>query len=361
MTGDFKSPLHQTVTTTATEFWNDSCSTRELEYAISHGASGATTNPTIVLEVLNQEMATWKPRILDLLRKNPRWSEASVSWKLMEMMAAEGARLLEPVWEHSGHRKGRLSIQTNPILYRDAQALLEQAVQLDRIAPNMQVKIPVTAAGLEAMEKATFAGVNINATVCFTVPQALAVGEAVQRALVRRREQGKPVSTMSPVCTIMVGRMDDWLKVLARKHGILVEPGHMDWAGIACIKKAHAIYEARGYRTRLLAAAYRHHLHWSQLVGGDIILTIPYHWQRLFNASSIPVVPRFHEPVDPRIISELSDAFPDFQNAYAEDGLSVSRFDTFGATVRTLRGFIASLYQLQGTVRDIMLPNPDLP
>src|SRR4029077_10982565 len=108
-----------------------------------------------------------------------------------------------------------------------------------------------------------------NATVSFTLPQALAVAEAVERGLTRREKAGKDISRMGPVCTIMVGRMDDWLKVLAEKHQITIEPGHMDWAGVIVFKKAYKLYRERGYRLRLLAAAFRNHMHWSELVGGD--------------------------------------------------------------------------------------------
>ncbi len=51
----YLSPLHKTVSTTATDFWNDSCSIEELTYAIEHGAVGATSNPTIVEQVLRKE------------------------------------------------------------------------------------------------------------------------------------------------------------------------------------------------------------------------------------------------------------------------------------------------------------------
>ena len=57
------SPLLQTVSTSATDYWNDSCSIEELTYAIGHGAVGATTNPNIVLNVLNKEMHLWEDRI----------------------------------------------------------------------------------------------------------------------------------------------------------------------------------------------------------------------------------------------------------------------------------------------------------
>jgi transaldolase len=356
---EVKSPLHETVTTTATDYWNDSCSVEELTYAIANGAVGATSNPTIVGEVLKKEMHLWRDRIGELIAANPAATEDEVTWLLIEEMAVKGAELLQPVFEREGGRKGRLSIQTNPKLYRDAARITEQALHFARLAPNMQVKAPVTRAGVEALEEMTAAGVNVNATVCFTVPQALAVGEAVERGLRRREDTGEDVSTMSPVCTIMVGRLDDWLQVYADREGILLTPGSVNWSGIACLKKAYPIFQERGYRTRLLAAAYRHHLHWSELIGGDIVLTIPYKWQKLFNASDIVVTPRFEHEVPAEVVGELYERLPEFRRAYDADGMTVEEFDGFGATVRTLRQFIGSYQDLVAVLRDFMLPSPD--
>ena len=352
-----RSALRETVMTTPTDIWNDSCSLEELRYAIEHGAVGATSNPTIVGEVLVQEMDAWKGRILELARTNPTWTEDEVTWRLIEEMAVKASELLLPVFEREHGRKGRLSIQTSPKLYRDPERLVEQALRFDGLAPNMQVKIPATLAGIAAIEEVTAAGVNVNATVSFTVPQALAVADAVERGLKRRADSGKDVDSMTPVCTIMAGRLDDWLEVDAAKAGVLLTPGHVNWAGIACVKRAYQIYSERGYRTRLLAAAFRHHGHWSELIGGDIVLTIPPKWQRLFNASSIEVVPRFDDPVPTEAIEALTQ-LPDFRQAYEPDGLRVDEFDGFGATVRTLRQFIASYQELVATVRDVILPSP---
>ncbi|MDR0440693.1 MAG: transaldolase family protein, partial [Candidatus Accumulibacter sp.] len=240
----------------------------------------------------------------------------------------------------------------------DTTALVEQAVHFDSLAPNVQVKIPVTAAGIPALEEATYRGVTINATVCFTVPQAIAVAEAVERGLKRREQEGKNCD-IHPACTIMVGRLDDWIKIVAKKDGIALTPGHADWAGVAAMKKAYAIFQKRGYRARLLAAAYRSHLHWSQFIGGDIILTIPHEWQVLFNGSKVPVVERMSQPVDPKIIEELYELIPDFRRAYDEDGLAVEEFNAYGATARTLRGFCDHYHQLLSIVRDVMIPDPD--
>jgi transaldolase len=185
------------------------------------------------------------------------------------------------------------------------------------------------------------------------------VAEAVERGLNRRAAEGKPTHEMSPVCTIMIGRTDDWMKAVAKRDGILVDPAILDWAGIACLKRAYVIFKEKGYRARLLGAAYRHLGHWSELIGGDIILTIPYDWQLKINDSDIEVRERMSDPVDPKFIDEMLTKIPDFRRAYEPDGMTVDEFDNYGATVRTLRGFIGSYHELQGVIRDFMIPNPD--
>jgi transaldolase len=351
-------PLHQTALT-ATDYWNDSCSIEELTYAIERGAVGATSNPTIVGDVLRKEMPLWRGRIGEIITGHPTWTEDEVAWQLIEEMAVRGSELLLPVFEREGGLKGRLSIQTNPKLYRDSERLVEQGMRFAGLAPNMQVKIPATRAGIGAIEEVTAAGASINATVCFTVPQAIAVAEAVERGLARRSAAGEDTSGMSPVCTIMLGRLDDWMQVLVNRDGIVVDPGVLHWAGIACFKHAYGLFRERGYRARLLAAAYRHHLHWSELIGGDIVLTIPHAWQRLFNESSIEVVPRIDNGLPDGVFEQLYENFADFRRAYDADGMTPDEFDGYGATVRTLRGFIASYQDLVAVIRDFMLPDPD--
>jgi transaldolase len=356
----YKSLLHETVSTTETDYWNDSCSVKELTYAIEHGAVGATTNPTIVMNVLKSEMHLWHDRIKEIISQNPTWNENDVMWQIFEEVAVHGAGLLKPVFDQHIGLKGRLSIQTNPLSYRNAQAISDQAVYYSTLAPNMQVKIPVTKAGIKAIEDATYRGVNINATVSFTVPQALAVAEAVDRGLRRREDEGLDTSSMRPVCTIMVGRNDDWMRVYAAKENINITPEAFKWAGIATFKKAYQLYQERGYRTRLLAAAYRNLYHWSALIGGDVILTIPYTWQLKINESGIEVKERMNDPVNPDYVEELYEKLVEFRKAYDEEGLSIDDFDNYGASVRTLRGFIGSVHDLAGMIRDIMLPNPDV-
>ena len=355
----YRSPLHQMSETTPTDYWNDSCAIDELTYGVEHGAVGATTNPVIVVDVLKKAYGEWRGRIQDIVREMPTATEDEVAWALIGEMAAKAAALLLPAFERTGGKKGRLSMQTNAKYYRNARAMVDQAMHFASVVPNLNVKMPATAAGIEAIEEATYRGISVNATVSFTVPQALAVGEAVERGLKRREAEGLDVAGMAPVCTIMVGRTDDWIKVLANKHGIVVDPDTLEWAGVAVFKHAYRLYRERGYRARLLSAAYRNHLHWSQFIGGDVVLTIPFMWAQRFNASDVPVVERIDDSVDPRIVEQLRDKFVDFRKAYDVDGMTVAEFDDYGATRRTLRQFIGGYAELCQMIRDVMAPNPD--
>ncbi len=355
-----QSPLLRMTQETPTQYWNDSCAVDELAYAIERGATGATSNPSIVLDVMKKEKAHWVPRVHELAAANPAWSEVELTWAIVEEMAARGAGVLQPVFDRAGGRHGRLSVQTNPANHRDPARMVEQAMRFDGLAPNIQVKFPVTASGLVAIEEATFRGVNINGTVSFTVPQAIAIAEAVERGLDRRAAAGHDVSSMTPIATIMIGRLDDWMKVLVERDNLAVHPDAPNWAGVAAFKRAYAIFRERGYRSRLLAAAYRHRLHWTELVGGDVSMTLPYPWQVRFNASGIVPQPRMDEPVNPALIADLYDRIPDFRRAYDPDGMTPDEFESYGASARTLRTFVKSYHDLMGAIRDLVLPDPDV-
>jgi transaldolase len=355
----YKSPLHEMTQTTQTCLWNDSASVDELKYSIEHGAVGATCNPVIVLGVLKKEMAQWKERLTQLIAERPEATEDEIGWQLVRDISAKSAALLRPIFDAQRGKNGRLSVQTDPRLFKNTKAIVEQAEDFNRIAPNIIVKIPATGAGIPAVEEATYRGISINATVSFTLPQCVAVAEAVERGLKRREKEGKEVASMGPVCTIMVGRLDDWLKVVAEKENLSIDPGYMEWAGVAVFKKAYKIFRERGYRTRLLSAAFRNHMHWSEFIGGDVVISPPYAWQVRFNASDVEIKPRIDEPVNPKIVSELTKRFADFRRAFDEDGMSVKEFDGFAPTRRTLRQFIVACHDLDAIVRDVQIPNPD--
>ena len=354
-----RNPLQEMTRTTPTCLWNDSADPDELRWSLGQGGVGATCNPVIAHTVLKTRLDEWRPRIAALIRERATADEDAIAWAAVEALSVDAAALLTLAFEQSRGRNGRLSIQTDPRHYRNAAALVDQAVRFAALAANMIVKIPATRAGIEAIEECTARGISINATVSFSVPQAIAVAEAVERGLQRRESSGHDIASMGPVCTIMVGRIDDWLKVVMEKSGITTDPGHLEWAGVAIFKKAYSLYRERGYRLRLLSAAFRNHMHWSELIGGDVVISPPCAWQKRFAASDIEIKPRIDTPVDGAIVDDLYRRFEDFRRAYDPNGMRIDEFDDFAPTRRTLRQFLAACDDLSLLVRDIMIANPD--
>ena len=339
-----------------TVLWNDSATKSELATSISWGAVGATCNPVIALSSIRSDLPRWTARIAELGHEMPEASESEIGWKVVEEVSLDAATLLLPAFEKYEGRNGRLSMQTDPRLARKADALVAQAEYFSRLAPNIIVKVPATAVGVTAIEEATYRGVSINVTVSFTHAQVLATGEAIERGLTRREDEGKDISTMGPVVTLMVGRLDDWLKTVYERDQLCFDPGYLEWAGVATLKRAYEEFKARGLRARLLVAAFRNTLQISEFIGGDVVISPPFSWQQRYQNGG-GAEPRMDIPVAPRILDALR-TMPEFRKAYEPEGLTPDEFLTYGATARTLRQFLTADEELDQIVRDILIPAP---
>src|SRR5690349_2840455 len=151
----WKSPLHEMTQTTATCLWNDSADPDDLRWSIEQGGVGATCNPVIAHTVLKARLEEWRPRIEAMIAKRPTATEDDIGWAAVEALSIDAAALLMPAFERHRGRNGRLSIQTDPRLYRNSGAIVEQAAAFNALAPNIIVKIPATRAGIAAIEAAT--------------------------------------------------------------------------------------------------------------------------------------------------------------------------------------------------------------
>src|SRR5258708_28154697 len=145
---------------------------------------------------------------------------------MFRRFSVKAASQLEPTFARHSGSNGRISIQTDPRLYRDLGAIVEQAVEFSRLAPNVIVKIPAIPVGIAAIEEVTYRGVSVNATVSFTLAQALAVGDAVERGLRRREAEGLDVATMGPGCTPLIRRLADLLQLAVQRHSLSPHPPH---------------------------------------------------------------------------------------------------------------------------------------
>ena len=314
--------------------------------------------PVIVVDVLKREMHLWKDRIAELIRTMPTATEHEIGWRLVDEMTVKGAALLTPVFEaQRGTERPALGADRSALLPRPrrdpppGRSLRRARAQHHRQDPGHRGRHPGDRRGHVSRHQHQRHGLLLAAAV----RRGRGGGE---RGLHRREQEGQDIETMGPVCTIMVGRLDDWLKVVADKQEISVDPGVLEWAGVAVFKKTYRLFQERGYRIRLLSAAFRNHMHWSELIGGDVVISPPHAWQKRFNKSGI-AVDAAHRHARSRRSSAALETFDDYRRASTENGLSREEFDTFPPTRRTLRQFIAACHDLDAQVRDLMLPNPD--
>ena len=344
------------MTALGADWWNDSGVPAELAEAVALGAVGGTSNPVIVFQAVKANPALCLPILDGLIGRNPHATEDELAWKLIAALGRESAQRLLPVFEATNGAKGFLSMQVNPKYYLNTELMVEQGAELAALAPNIAIKIPATEMGIAAIEELTARGIRCNATVSFSVSQAISVATALERGLRRATDAGLNAEAVRPYITLMIGRVDDQLRRVAEAEKIAIAPTAIDWAGIAVFKHAHQIFKRRGLAGTLLAAAYRHEGHWSQIIGPEVLQTIPYSWWTKFNVSETAPALTLERPVDENILKELRSKLPDFARAYDEDGIRRPEFVRYGATVHTLHQFIGGYSDLLALVRGRMLP-----
>jgi transaldolase len=344
------------MTALGADWWNDSGVPDELGQAVALGAVGGTSNPVIVAQAVKAQPALCNPLIDRLAAEFPNATEDELAWKLIHTLAIDAASRLKPVFDATRGVKGFLSVQVSPKFYPNKDLMVAQATELAALAPNIAIKAPATEVGIAAMEEMTARGIRVNATVSFSVPQALAVSAALDRGLKRARKAGLNADAIRPYITLMIGRVDDQLRRVAEREKISVTSGAIDWAGIAVFKNAHALFKQRGLTGTLLAAAYRHENHWSQIIGREVLQTVPYSWWTKYNVSTTQPSLTLEQPVDDAIIAELRAKFPDFIRAHDENGMAPKEFVRYGATIHTLNQFLGGYADLLALIRARLLP-----
>ena len=355
---EYNSPLQEAAERwPMTQLWNDSCGMADLDLALSRGGCGATSNPVIVGNVLRREMPLWKDRLNTLIHEEmPDATEDELCWAIMKEAGLRGAKKLLPMFEKSQKQKGWQAMQVDPAYFRSVEKTVAHAAELAALAPNILIKMPVSTAGITALEECVAQGISVNGTVCFGVPQAVEVAKAIERGFERRISQGLSCEGILGSCTIMTGRDDDYMKRLAAKREIPITEEYLNMAGEAVFKKVYRIYKERGYRVKLLVANNNSHFLWSRFLGGDLLMTINPLWWRRMEGAYLPLHETIHEEVNPLVVEELLEKIPEYRCIYEEDGLKVSEFNEYGAFVHTMKEFLTGCDGFMEYLRGFILP-----
>ena len=329
--------LNWVIQNTATKWWHDSADTAELDLGIERGAVGVTTNPLLANAALKSNRPLWEPEIgAALARSLPAEQKAEA---LMHIPVTKAAAKLAPEFDASGGRSGFVCAQVNPTRAGDRDCMLPMAKRLHQWAPNIAVKLPATAAGLDVLEECVADGITVTATVSFTVPQVIAIAERHRAGTRRARAAG--VEPGRCFAVIMIGRLDDYLREVAHDRQHEVSESDIRQAGLAVTKRAYGLYQERGYEAVLLVAALRGEYHLTELAGADLIFSIHPSYQEAFVKQDLAREARIERPVAAEVVERLG-TMPEFVRSYEPDGMRPEEFMAFGLTQRTLSQFSES-------------------
>jgi transaldolase len=263
--------------------------------------------------------------------------------ELMRIAITRDAGMLEPEYKKSGHRMGYVCAQVNPNRAADRETMLSMARRFHSWAPNIAVKLPATAAGLDVLEECTAEGITATLTISYTVPQVVAIAESHRKGIAKaRRNDVEPGKCFA---VIMIGRLDDYLWDVARDNNAGISEADIRQAGLAATKRAYSIYRQQSYEAVLLVAALRGTYHMTEISGAELIMSIAPPYQELLMSEELPREERIEHPVSEDVIKRLS-ILPEFVRSYEPDGMKPEEFITFGVTQKTLIQFYETGWKL---------------
>ena len=322
--------------------WNDSAIASDMREAVEMGCVGGTSNPPLILKAAKAD-PHWQGRAAALREDHAPRTAAN---KLADEIRIAAARELMPVFEATNGRECRMCVQVDPRDHEDPEAMVSQALELNRLAPNLSIKMPLTKIGLKAMRRALELGVSVTATASFTMPQVLAVSKLYADFLESHNGQDRP-----GLCAVlMVGRLDDYLRVLNEERGLNVPESIITQAGVAVAKRTYEELRKLNLPGFLLLAAPRGLYHITEFLEMDAGMTAGPAVRKLAYDSPEMVVPG-SAPTE-EALKTLTSAFPEFTKAYEPDGLTPEEFLGYGAMQRTLNEFISAQNGLEQFVSE---------
>ncbi len=182
---------------------------RLLQMVEHDGLAGMTSNPTIFAKAIASDVS-YREGLEAMLKESPDLDEKTLFYRLAIEDIQHAADILRPVYETTGHQDGMVSLEVSPDLAYDAEETVREAQELvarvDR--PNLMIKVPATLPGLQAIERLIALGINVNATLLFSVERYEQVADAFILGLESRLRQGFGIDDIASVASFFISRVD---------------------------------------------------------------------------------------------------------------------------------------------------------
>src|SRR6185436_2275972 len=189
------SPL-QSLIASGTKLWLDSIDPGLVKRDRGEGATGATSNPVIISDLIRT--GRFDADIQRLVKQG--LSDDEVAWQLTDELVKQAQAVFLPVWESTKGNDGYVSFELDPLI-EDPQAKMPHDERVRRYIElgkkwsagqkNRMIKVPATPAGLGALEELCAAGVTLNVTLIFSPRQYEAARNAIWKGAQRRGDLSK--------------------------------------------------------------------------------------------------------------------------------------------------------------------------
>jgi transaldolase len=169
--------------------------------------NGATSNPAIFKNAILTSPA-YKEQLSTLSDLSPK--EKYEALAIYDIQKA--ADMLRPLYDAGDD--GYVSIEVDPFLCDDTEATIAEGIRLHMSInrPNVMIKVPATEAGYGAMEALASRGIPVNATLIFSVDQAIKCARDFDKASKK--------SSVDTVISVFVSRIDRAIDETLRSHGV---------------------------------------------------------------------------------------------------------------------------------------------
>lgn len=318
---------------TPTRWWHDSAIPGEIKDALALGAQGVTTNPVLTFKAFQADPEFWKAKVAAIPQTLELEERAEA---LLKLVATHAAELCRPIYEKTNGEQGYALGQLNPSRAGDADGMLAQARRVHSWAPNIAIKLPATRSGVEVVEHLAEESIPICATINVSVAQALAVAEAYEKGAKKAEAAGRK----APLCLVVqqVGRLDDYIRDVAKDGKTSVREEDVVLAGLAMAKRTYQIFKERKYRSIIMPAGLRGAYHVTEMAGAKVTFAIQTRVRQMILDTDLKREERIEQPVDKGALERLL-SLDEFRKAYEPDGLKPGQFISFGVVQKLLSQF----------------------
>ena len=251
-----------------------------------------------------------------------------------------------PLYEKQPGRQGFVSIQGDPHGDTDPDHIIEEARRYRKLGKNFISKIPVTDAGLRALEALIQEDMPMIAT------EVMGIAQAVQTCEMYQKVSAACGRNPPLYLTHITGIFDEYLASVVEREGIPLSRDILWQAGSIVARKQYRLFKKRNYPGIMLGGGARGLHHFTEMVGSEMHITI--NWKGTADKlieEDPPVVYRMDTPAPQQVVDELLEKIPDFRRAYEEDGLSRAEFADYGPVMLFRSMFLKGWDFLLSTIR----------